>query len=168
MKSRKNETGPTAESDLRAAVARFQQDEALLDALRRIYADAERAVAEIHGADGGHRRCLRGGACCKFDVFGHLLYLTVVELALLVQTRPPRPERASEGRCPYELAGRCTAYDRRPLGCRTFFCRDETNASVREAHERFHRALRDLHERRCIPYAYADLLGFILQLFAGK
>jgi hypothetical protein len=51
----------------------------------------EQAQADRSGA-----RCLGGGACCRFDLVEHRLYLTLGELALL--TQPPLPDLAPAAR----------------------------------------------------------------------
>ena len=77
--------------------------------------------------------------CCRFGVTGREPYVTPAEVAeirgelraqgrLGKSERPPSPKKhlplSGERRCPMlSDAGRCTVYEARPLGCRTFFCR---------------------------------------------
>jgi Fe-S-cluster containining protein len=165
MRSSENENGPPVEADLPGLVARCQADAAMLAGLRRIYEELEGAMVCLPS---GAPVCLGGGSCCRFDLSGHRLYLTVGELALLTLCPPPDLDRARLRRCPYQIGGRCGAYTRRPLGCRTFFCRNPQKFSLQDLHQQFHRAIAELHQSRCTPYAYAELSGTILQLFVDK
>ncbi|MCK4601070.1 MAG: hypothetical protein KAU28_01305, partial [Phycisphaerae bacterium] len=131
----------------------------LMSELRRIYRCVDEAVAALGG------RCLGGGACCKFDLVRHRLYLSTGELALLTVEPPPKPQRALTRRCPYQLGPRCLARARRPLGCRTFFCEKTLEGLSRQWYETFHGEIRRLHETHCLPYGYADLGASLVQLF---
>ena len=64
--------------------------------LGEIRAVLESADGESGGQAPGEARpqCLGGGACCRFDLMGHRVYLSTGELALLGRTDPPAPERA--------------------------------------------------------------------------
>lgn len=130
--------------------------------LRRIYQVADRAAA------GWGEVCLGGGACCKFDLADHRLYLTTIELALLTARPSSDISRAARRRCPYQKGPSCAARDRRPLGCRTFFCSPDQKDSLGRLGERLHRRIRILHQRHCIPYAYADVCTVCLQLFTSE
>ncbi len=152
---------PTREPGLDDAVARCSAEPAMMEELRRIYADVDRAVAQTGTV------CLGGGNCCKFDLFDHRLYLTPVELSLLVSIPPPDPTRAGRRRCPYQVGPRCTAYPRRPLGCRIFFCRAEKQ-QFEQLYEQYHREIQDLHESYCIPYSYGELTSGFMQLFPNE
>jgi len=111
-------------------------------------------------------RCLGGGACCKFDLTGRLVYVTTAELAFLLAAAPADPARALRRRCPYQIGPRCTARPRRPLGCRTFFCDPVLADASGEVYERAHRRLRALHERLSLPYRYEELTGALGRLLA--
>lgn len=116
-------------------------DADLLAALAAVYADAD-------GLFQGWS-CLASTECCRFGITGREPYVTSLELAALrravaarggprswrrapVVGRDPQgastsrvalPVIAEERTCPLlDAAGRCAAYEARPLGCRTFFC----------------------------------------------
>lgn len=147
------------EADLPAVLARCRADPSALEALREVYASADRAVARARLV------CLGGGVCCRFDLFGHRLYVSTLELAELTSRRPPAPRPAGPDRCLYQVGPDCTARARRPLGCRIFFCREEKKAVLARLHERLHRRLRGIHSRHCIPYAYAEVGAGVSQSF---
>lgn len=88
------------------------------DDLRALYADLEAEIAR-HAP-----RCVVSGRCCQFEAYGHTLFLSATEAALLLADAPP-PARPLDGgaTCPWQdEKGRCTAREARPLGCRVYFC----------------------------------------------
>ncbi len=113
----------------------------LPDALRRelesIYAEADRRVAEIGVA------CWVRGICCDFRRADHHLYASSAEVDYIREKHSPDP--AGDGElCPFWRGGVCTERERRPLGCRTYFCderyRDELEALYGELYDRLRRA----------------------------
>lgn len=134
-------------------------------AIRALHAEAAAAVA-------AHRPiCLASGRCCAFREHGHRLYVTGLEAAWtwmdLVRRGDPLPsapdlEGAShEMRCPLLRERLCGAHASRPAGCRTYYCDRAAGAWQQDLSERLHAQVRDLHERRGIPYAYAEWTGLL-------
>ena len=160
MRSSESGAAPAPEPDLRSIVARCRGSAALMAELRQIYRQADRAVAEAH------LTCMGGGGCCRFDLFGHRLYVTAPELALLTAEPPPTHPRPS--RCCYQIGPDCRAYARRPLGCRTFFCTSKGSHFGELLHEELHGRLRRLHQTHCIPYIYADASRLLPQLIGRE
>ncbi len=71
--------------------------------------------------------CPGSTECCRFSVTGREPWLTEVEWRLVERevARQGRrlPRLRDDGVCPFlSEAGRCTVYEVRPLGCRTYFC----------------------------------------------
>jgi Fe-S-cluster containining protein len=105
-------------------------EDGLLNELRALYA---RADALFAGAS-----CDVSTECCRFGVTGREPQVTSIELALVARAiaarggQLPAKKRAlplahtnlrDERTCPMlDVHGRCSIYDARPLGCRTFFC----------------------------------------------
>ena len=146
------------EISLAQAVRQCRQDRLLLRRLREIYRQVDAAVAELPAT------CLGGGACCKFDLAGHRLYVSTGELALLMEANPIDLARCSRRRCPYQLGPRCMAREVRPLGCRTFFCGEEMTPQLHESYEHFHHLIRAAHQTHWRPYAYVELTFSLPQL----
>ncbi|MBI5493657.1 MAG: YkgJ family cysteine cluster protein [Deltaproteobacteria bacterium] len=100
------------------------------------------------------RSCARSGACCQFTVTGREPIVTHAELAairaeLRRQGRNVPPPR-EDGACPLLTADgtRCSIYAARPMGCRTFFCREAGGVvTARELRDALH-ALNALEESR--------------------
>jgi hypothetical protein len=109
--------------------------------------------------------CRACGKCCKFDLTGDRLYVSTGELALLCKVPPPKPGLVRVLRCPYQVGRRCTARDRRPLGCRTFLCQKSSAPPRQEIYETHHRAIRRLHRRCNLPYRYVELTAALAELF---
>lgn len=99
-----------------------------LDALAAIYREVEAALAGW--------TCDLSTDCCHFGRTGREPQLWPNEWAMVSRALAARGGRRSlpivsegragrddEGRCPLLGAGdRCTIYDARPFGCRTYFC----------------------------------------------
>jgi uncharacterized protein len=108
--------------------------DAKLAALRDLYAEVDARFAGWS--------CDASTDCCHFGRTGREPYVTSIELAAVLQARArsgrkpaadPAPRRPNdrkslplakdERRCPLlDDAGRCSVYEARPFGCRTFFC----------------------------------------------
>ncbi|MDA1007713.1 MAG: hypothetical protein O2800_01730 [Planctomycetota bacterium] len=115
--------------------------------------------------------CLASGRCCRFDQFGHRLYVTGLEAAIVVSrlskivTHAAVLESRRQGTCPFLLNGNCSIHPIRPIPCRAFFCDLTVKNEVFVLHERAHEAVRFLHDKRAIPYGYGewrDLLDRVL------
>jgi len=60
-------------------------------------------------------------------------------------------------RCPYQARGKCTAYDRRPLGCRVYFCQPGAAGWYANLYEEYHQRVGALHGVFEAPYRYVEL-----------
>lgn len=149
---------PADDADhLRRAVQDASHNQAALDELQALLQQADARIAERCHV------CLGGGACCKFDLTGNLLYVSTLELALLAREAPPSPGQAPRRRCPYQAGPRCLARGRRPLGCRTFFCRAPADW-MNEVYEDVHQEIRQLHQKYGIEYFYVELTAAAAQV----
>ena len=148
--------------------------EAVDKAIRQLYSDLGRTVAERRPV------CNASGRCCKFDTYGHRLYVTGLEIAwfmLQVKDHAKNAERTAESHdlslqqlapatthqrlatqdaCPYQINGLCSTHSIRPLGCRAFFCEEGTEAWQQDTTERFLERLKQLHVEHNLPYAYME------------
>jgi Fe-S-cluster containining protein len=128
-----------ARNDVRAAVANVYR--ALQDAI-----DLRRPL------------CTTSGRCCRFEEFGHRLFVTTMEMAAFVsQTdRPFSPVGWDGTGCPFQLKGLCDVHTIRPFGCRVFFCDATSTQWQSEQYERLHKELKRLHEELNVPYFYVE------------
>lgn len=118
-----------------------------------LYAELDAAVAELGP------RCALSGRCCRFEEYGHTLFLSAPEAAVLVADAPPPSRPLDAGQtCPWQdAAGRCTARGARPLGCRVYFCDPDYEGHAPELTERFLAALKAIVIERGWPWDYAPL-----------
>ncbi|HLO39417.1 MAG TPA: YkgJ family cysteine cluster protein [Phycisphaerales bacterium] len=120
-------------------------------------------------------RCSASGRCCKFESWGHRLYVTGFETAYLWArlAMPQRPgvqavlDSRAAGGCPFQPERLCTVHTLRPLGCRIFFCDETATAWQEETYERYQREVRSLHDIHQIPYVYAEWRALLETLAAS-
>jgi Fe-S-cluster containining protein len=124
--------------------------EACLDEIERVYAELEADLAREGYV------CRACGDCCRLAAHGFRLYLSTLELALILQRcvldRLP-PER--DGRCGFQQDGRCTIHAVRPIGCRTFFCEAE-GGHLSDLYERTLKRLKRLAETYGCRWEYCQ------------
>jgi hypothetical protein len=103
--------------------------------------------------------CGLSGRCCRFEEYGHTLFVSAPEAALLVADAPPRSRPLDDGAtCPWQDArGRCTARESRPLGCRLYFCDPAFQDAMPELAEAYIGRLKALVDRLGLPWDYAPL-----------
>jgi Fe-S-cluster containining protein len=130
--------------------------------------------------------CWTSGKCCRFDEYGHRLYVTALEIAWVVrQVGLPPPDagvatgrhaltvltpngRVTGGACAYQADKLCSIHANRPLGCRVFFCEKGTEAWQHELYERFLGELRALHDRQGIEYRYMEWRAGLAESSCGR
>jgi len=141
---------------VRAAAARPD----VRGAVARVYTDLQREI------DARRPICSASGKCCRFEEYGHRLYVSTLELAAFVaqvptvtrdvpvQTRS-LPVLTSPG-CPFQVDNLCSVHAIRPFGCRMFFCDATATQWQNERYEHFHAELKRLHELLDVPYFYVE------------
>src|SRR2546423_9073432 len=92
----------------------------MTDEVRRevaaVYAAVEAAVAAAGPV------CVASGRCCRFAEYGHTLFLSNLEAAVLLHSAPAYEQPVSSACCPFQQERLCTAREPRPLGCRVYYC----------------------------------------------
>jgi hypothetical protein len=171
-----------ANCELARAVAMCAADAGFLTGLEQILLQADRAAVERR------LECRQCGNCCRFEQFGHRLYVTAGELALMLHLAPDRvsepigkirpwgifdnPQSAIRNGsrakpaslCPHQDQARCLARAGRTLGCRLFFCAPSAHAWFCDAYESFHQQIKLLHAAHGLPYVYAELAAALAEL----
>lgn len=108
--------------------------------------------------------CRNRGACCRFDSFGHKLYVTTLELAYFLHgCGLPWPLPLGDA-CPFQVAGRCITRSYRPLGCRIFYCDPDMRDWQGPEYESRLMELRRMSEELAIPYRYLEWLSALRRL----
>ncbi|MBI4581870.1 MAG: hypothetical protein HY718_19390 [Planctomycetes bacterium] len=122
-------------------------------AMRAFYGDADRRIA-AHSPT-----CWNRGACCRLGEYGHRLYVTALEVAYyLAHRRQEQVPTVTGESCPHAHDGQCHARERRPLGCRIFYCDPAAQHWQGPLTEELLRRLRRLHDELNVPCFYADWL----------
>ena len=123
--------------------------------LRSIYTQADGAVAEFGP------RCDASGRCCRFEEFGHTLFLSQFEADVLLADAPAFTQPVDRAGCPFQIDNLCTARDARPLGCRIYFCDPAYESTSFEITETAIAALKQLADDAGEPWRYAPLHTFL-------
>ena len=134
------------------AIREASQRDDVVNAVQALYARV------THEIDQRRPVCLVSGRCCRFEEYGHRLYVTTLEIAAFLHNLPPQqlPQSIPPTGCPFQINKLCTVHSIRPFGCRMFFC-DATSTDWQNAtYERFHAELKTLHETLAVPYAYME------------
>src|SRR4051812_50089543 len=104
------------------------------------------------------------GRCCRFEEYGHRLFVTTLELAAFLHEieqstaagkSAARPGWDGTG-CPFQSGRLCSVHAIRPFGCRMFFCDATSTEWQNQAYEHFHARLKRLHEDLAVPYVYME------------
>jgi Fe-S-cluster containining protein len=149
------------EMTLRQMVEACWASKDMMARIAEILAGVDKTIANMDAV------CMGGGCCCKFDLAGHSLYISTAELALLCQSPPENLGRCKINRCPYQKNSRCLARSRRPLGCRTFFCKGDRSHAFSELYESSHSLIRQAHKViRVAPYRYMDMISGVETLYS--
>jgi hypothetical protein len=125
----------------------------LRDRLRELYRTIDASVASHAPV------CVASGRCCRFEEYGHTLFLSGPEAELLIDEAPVPSRPLDDGAtCPWQDArGLCTARDARPVGCRVYFCDPSFQDLSYEISERALRALKVLCDEADVGWRYAPL-----------
>jgi Fe-S-cluster containining protein len=146
--------------------ARFRQAVALARALPALHQAVHNLYVALQDAiDLQNPRCDKSGRCCRFDEYGHRLFVTTAEVGIFLHDlhdapqlkRPTIPHSAIHlPHCVFQQNNLCTVHAIRPLGCRIFFCDPSATDWQHRQYERFHAELRRLHEQWEVPYFYVE------------
>lgn len=134
-----------------AEIRRCASDPEFVSAVADVFAETD-AIIAAHSPV-----CTNRGLCCHFDAYDHRLYVTSTELAYFLSGFSDdltAPE--NDGYCPYQVGGRCTAREHRPLGCRVFFCDPNSQSWQPGLTESMLVRLRAIGRAHDLPDAYAD------------
>jgi hypothetical protein len=103
--------------------------------------------------------CQMSGRCCRFQEYGHTLFVSTVEVRYLLGAAPPPQGPLDHGAtCPWQDSrGHCTAREARPLGCRVYYCDPSYQEDAHGLSEQFVLRLKDLTTKHGLPWNYAPL-----------
>src|SRR4051812_27983459 len=99
--------------ELSKAVSAASEREEVRAAILELYADVQKQI------DIRQPVCVMSGKCCRFEEYGHRLFVTTMELgtfftdALSTSVQPV----ACPGGCPFQVGKMCGVHAIRPFGC---------------------------------------------------
>jgi len=127
-----------------------------------LYREVDRAVAEAGPV------CLASGRCCRFKEYDHVLFVSNLEVDVLLADAPPYQPPVSADFCPFQKENLCTAREPRPLGCRIFFCDPNYQETGNRLTEEYLNRLKQLAQANGMEWRYAPLHEFLNQQTAEK
>lgn len=131
----------------RLEVGRFREP------LLSLYRDLDAAIAELSPV------CVLSGRCCRFQEYGHTLFVSEPEARLLLADAPSPLRPLDDGAtCPWQdQAGRCGAREARPLGCRVYYCDPAYESAGARLAETFIGRLKDVVDQLDLAWNYGPL-----------
>ena len=102
--------------------------------------------------------CWTKSLCCDFEKVDHVLYASSLEIAY-IQEQHGDPFPPGSPLCPFWKDKLCTLRQRRPLGCRTYFCDEKYKEVLEDIYEKYYRRLKDIAIRHDIPWSYVPFVA---------
>src|SRR3954469_16764113 len=141
---------PTQSQEARQAIVDASARPEVHSAIAALYEDLQKQI------DIRRPKCILSGRCCRFEEFGHRLYVTTLELAAFVHDLDAPIPPATSGGCPFQINKLCSVHQIRPFACRLFFCDSTSTQWQHEQYQAFHGRLRQLHDSLGVPYFYLE------------
>jgi len=150
------------ERELRQAVTDAAARSDVAAGVEAIYAELSRRIEQRRPV------CVVSGRCCRFEDYGHRLYVTTAELATFVRAAGGLPAgQDNPGGCRFQVNKLCTVHTARPFGCRIFFCDSTASEWQQQQYEVFHTELKRLHDQLDVPYFYVEWRAALEALSEG-
>ncbi len=121
----------------------------------QLYEEVDREVAAAGPV------CVASGRCCRFQEYGHVLFLSNLEADVLLSAAPPYETPVNPAFCPFQKNNLCTAREPRPLGCRVFYCDPNYQETGNRITEKYVARLKELAREHGAPWLYAPLHHFL-------
>ena len=155
---------PTDDPDLRTWLDAARPGAEPARRLESVYGEATHAIEQRGPV------CWASGRCCDFDRAGHVLYVTGLEAAYVVnrlEAQHAQPDASAtglpvlnpgaiRGACPFQRDNLCSVHTIKPLACRTYFCQLDAQQWVNDTTEQLHEQVRAIHQDHALPYAYGE------------
>ncbi len=132
-------------------IRRCSRDAAFMSEVAKYFESLDKTVASHTPV------CNNSGACCKFETYGHDLFVTSVELAyFLGHTEGELLAPVDRSFCPYQQGGSCVTRVQRPVGCRIYFCEERSQHWQGDLTESALGELAKIGEKFKLQYAYLE------------
>lgn len=105
--------------------------------------------------------CVASGRCCRFKEYGHTLFVSNLEAAVLLAAAPAYTTPVSPDFCPFQQGTLCTAREPRPLGCRIYYCDPAYQETGNRITESALGRLKSLARDNNLTWCYAPLHHFL-------
>lgn len=112
--------------------------------------------------------CELSGRCCRFREYGHTLFISRTEAELLLEDGLPAGAVVDDASCPFQIEGLCTARERRPFGCRVYFCDSHYAGVGEQLTEKYLARLKAAHADAEAPWEYRPLHHFLKEKAAEE
>lgn len=132
-----------------------QERQQIRSEVKALYREVNEAVAAAGPI------CIASGRCCRFQEFGHVLYLSQLEADVLLESAPPYEAPVTGAFCPFQKDKLCTAREPRPLGCRVYYCDPTYQERSQEITETFLARLKGIAHEHGLEWKYAPLHHFL-------
>jgi len=119
-------------------------------AIAALYDDVQKQI------DQRRPLCVLSGRCCRFEEFGHRLYVTTLEMGTFLHQLNGHESKPNPDGCPFQINKLCSVHAIRPFGCRIFFCDSTSTQWQQEQYQHFHARLKQLHQQFDVPYFYLE------------
>src|SRR5438552_14658879 len=120
-----------------------------------LYREVDQSVAAVGPV------CVANGRCCRFKEYGHVLFVSNLEAAVLLDGAPDYEQPVSVDFCPFQKENLCTAREARPLGCRLYYCDASYQETGNRITEEYLTRLKALADEHRIDWRYAPLHQFL-------
>lgn len=137
------------------------RNEFLCAELEAVYDEVRREVERVRPV------CSASGRCCRFEEYGHRLYVTGLEAAYALARLPAPLTRDAldaarlAGGCPFQIDNLCAVHTIKPLGCRTYYCDESAQDWQKDLTERTLAKIRAIHDRHGLAYRYGEWRGML-------
>src|SRR5262249_40774241 len=121
----------------------------------KIYEEAEKEIAAAGPV------CVASGRCCRFKEYGHTLFVSNLEAAVLLDGAPAYERPVTSDFFPFQRDKLCDARAHRPLGCRVYYCDPTYQETGNAITENYLRKLKDLATHLGLEWQYAPLHHFL-------
>jgi hypothetical protein len=123
----------------------------------QLYDEVDKEVAAVGPV------CVASGKCCRFKEYGHTLFVSRLEAAVLLAAAPPYEAPVSADFCPFQKDNLCTAREPRPLGCRVYYCDPKYQETGSQITEKYLDRLKQISADNQLDWQYAPLHHFLNQ-----
>lgn len=132
----------------------MRKNDQVIARVSEIYKWIEEQQLANKGIAGSCETC---GKCCDFDTYDHRLFVTTPEIMYFVEKLgSANIKQMTNGRCCYQVDGKCGVHAYRFSGCRIFCCKGDAGFQS-ELTETAVKKFKAVCEEFKILYRYVDL-----------